>query len=154
MDAQLPERVSPEVGPDPGAWGGDTDMSGKIGTAMAERNNSMSDKAEDRRDSPRIPMRLKLRRAGSSADFEEREGDLSLGGCAWNGPGLEAGAQVEARFKLPILPDEVEAKGEVLHVTEGPQGPTVHVRFADMPVEAELAIARHLDDMRLAGEQH
>ncbi|NVJ22669.1 MULTISPECIES: PilZ domain-containing protein [Myxococcus] len=119
---------------------------------MAERNNSMSDKAEDRRDSPRIPMRLKVRRAGSSADFEARDGDLSLGGCAWNGPGLEAGAKVEVRFTLPILPDEVEARGEVLHVTDGPQGPAAHVRFEDLPVEAELAIARHLDDMRLQGE--
>ncbi|MCP3058091.1 PilZ domain-containing protein [Myxococcus sp. K38C18041901] len=119
---------------------------------MAERNDSMSDKAEDRRDSPRIPMRLKVRRVGSSAEFETREGDLSIGGCAWNGPGLEAGAQVEVRFHLPILPDEVEARGEVLHVTNGPQGPAAHVRFVDLPVEAELAIARHLDDRRLAGE--
>ncbi|MCE9667460.1 PilZ domain-containing protein [Myxococcus stipitatus] len=118
---------------------------------MAERNDSMSDKAEDRRDSPRIPMRLKLRRAGSSADFEAKEGDLSLGGCAWQGAGLEAGAQVEVRFNLPALPDEVEARGEVLHVTDGPQGPAAHVRFVDLPVEAELAIARYLDDVRLAG---
>jgi uncharacterized protein (TIGR02266 family) len=118
---------------------------------MAERNDSMSDKAEDRRDSPRVPMRLKLRRAGSPGDFETRDGDLSLGGCGWPGSGLETGARVEVRFQLPILPDEVEATGEVLQVTDGPQGPTARVRFLDLSVEAELAIARHLDDVRLRG---
>jgi uncharacterized protein (TIGR02266 family) len=107
----------------------------------------MSDKAEDRRDSPRVPMRLKVRRAGGSGNFEPRDGDLSLGGCAWQGSGMEAGAKVEVRFKLPILPDEVEATGEVLQVTDGSQGQLAHVRFLDLPVEAELAIARHLDDV-------
>lgn len=114
---------------------------------MAERNNSMGDRGEDRRDSPRVPMRLRVRRAGGSEDFETRDGDLSLGGCAWHGAGLEAGARVEVRFSLPMLPDEVEATGEVLQVTHGPQGPAAHVRFVDLPVEAELAIARHLDDV-------
>ncbi|MCP3144069.1 PilZ domain-containing protein [Pyxidicoccus xibeiensis] len=118
---------------------------------MAERNDSMSDKAEDRRDSPRVPMRLRVRRAGNSGPFESQEGDLSLGGCAWQGSGLEAGAKVEVRFKLPILPDEVEATGEVLQVSQGAQGPLAHVRFLDLPVEAELAIARHLDDVLRSG---
>ena len=121
---------------------------------MAERNDSMSDKAEDRRDSPRVPMRLKVRRAGDSGDFETRDGDLSLGGCGWPGGGLEAGTKVEVRFQLPILPDEVEATGEVLQVSNGPQGPIARVRFVDLSVEAELAIARHLDDVRLRGGAH
>ena len=118
---------------------------------MADRNDSMSDKAEDRRDSPRVPMRLKVRRAGSSGDFETRDGDLSLGGCAWQGSGMDAGTKVEVRFKLPILPDEVEATGEVLQVSQNAQGPLAHVRFMDLPVEAELAIARHLDDVLAKG---
>ncbi len=115
---------------------------------MAERNDSMSDKAEDRRDSPRIPMRLKVRREGSSGDFEQHDGDLSLGGCAWPGEGWEQGARVEVRFRLPILPDEVEATGEVLQVAPGGNGPSARVRFVDLPVESELAIARHLDDVQ------
>jgi len=123
-------------------------MSGREVTAMAERNDSMSDKAEDRRDSPRVPMRLKVRREGSSGDFEQHEGDLSLGGCAWQGSGWEQGTRVEVRFRLPILPDEVEAKGEVLHVAQGANGPAARVRFVDLPVESELAIARHLDDVQ------
>lgn len=118
---------------------------------MADRNDSMSDKAEDRRDSPRVPMRLKVRQAGSSGDFETRDGDLSLGGCAWQGSGMDAGTKVEVRFKLPILPDEVEATGEVLQVSQNAQGPLAHVRFMDLPVEAELAIARHLDDVLAKG---
>ena len=126
-------------------------MSGREATAMAERNDSMSDKAEDRRDSPRVPMRLRVRRAGGPGDFETHDGDLSLGGCAWHGAGMEAGTKVEVRFNLPILPDEVEAVGEVLQVTNGPQGPASRVRFLDLPVEAELAIARHLDDVLRQG---
>jgi hypothetical protein len=45
----------------------------------------------------------------------------------------------------------VEANGEVLHVTNGPHGPLAHVRFMELPVEAELAIARHLDDVLAQG---
>jgi uncharacterized protein (TIGR02266 family) len=118
---------------------------------MAERNESQGGKAEDRRDSPRVPLRLKVRRAGSTDAFEEREGDLSLGGVAWKGNGLTPGTAVEVRLQLPGSADEVEVRGEVLQVTSGAQGPAAHVRFVDLPVEAELAIARFLDDVRLSG---
>jgi len=130
---------------------GGPSMRGREAAAMVDRNDSMNDKAKDRRDSPRVPMRLKVRRAGSSGDFDTREGDLSLGGCAWKGTGLEVGTKVEVRFKLPILPDEVEAVGEVLQVMNGSQGPAARVRFTDLPMEAELAIARHLDDVLAQG---
>lgn len=118
---------------------------------MAERNEAQGGKAEDRRDSPRVPIRLKVRQAGGTEEWRERDGDLSLGGVAWNGDGLTAGTAVEVRFQLPGSPAEVEVRGEVLQVTQGPQGPAAHVRFQDLPVEAELAIARHLDNVRLAG---
>ena len=117
---------------------------------MAERNDSPDSRGEERRDSPRVPMHFQVRLAEGEAVFEPREGDLSLGGCAWRGGPMEAGTHVELRFRLPSLPDELRVRGEVLHVRAGPLGPATHVRFIDVPVETELAIARHLDDVQLA----
>lgn len=119
---------------------------------MAERTDSTGPKTEERRESPRVPMSFLVRRAGSGADFEAREGDLSLGGCAFRGTVLEPGTQLELRFRLPILPDELQVRGEVLSTAEPAQGAT-RVRFLELPVEAELAIARHLDDMELAASK-
>ncbi|NOK21089.1 pilus assembly protein PilZ, partial [Corallococcus carmarthensis] len=46
---------------------------------MSEQNeNQDSRTGEDRRDSPRVPMRLKVRREGAEG-FLDRAGDLSLG---------------------------------------------------------------------------
>lgn len=117
---------------------------------MAERNDSPGARGEERRESPRVPMRFLVRRVGSEAAFETREGDLSLGGCAWQGGTIEAGQQVELRFLLPSLPDELNVRGEVLKVREGQQGVATHVRFVELPVSVELAIARYLDDVQLS----
>ncbi|WP_224244148.1 PilZ domain-containing protein [Hyalangium gracile] len=114
---------------------------------MAERTDSTGPKNEERRESPRVPMSFQVRRAGSEATFESHPGDLSLGGCAFKGAGLEPGTQLELRFRLPAASDELQVRGEVL---AGSDGSATRVRFLDMAVEAELAIARHLDDMELA----
>lgn len=116
---------------------------------MAERNDSTSPKSEERRDSPRVPMHFLVRRAGSDASYEPREGDLSLGGCAFKGPSLEAGTALEVRFRLPNLTDELKVRGEVLASPEGSQGAATRVRFLELPVEVELSIARHLDETAL-----
>jgi hypothetical protein len=106
---------------------------------MAESKVSPGSGAEERRESPRVPMRFLVRRAGS-------EGDLSLGGCALRGGALEGGTQVELRLLLPSAPDELKVQGEVL---PGARGEAARVRFLDLSVEEELAIARHLDDLEL-----
>jgi hypothetical protein len=115
--------------------------------AMAEHNDAKRN--DERRESPRVPMRFQVRRAGGGG-FEWHEGDLSLGGFAWRGgTPMEAGAHVEVRFLLPgaAAGADIEARGEVLGVTQGPQGAAAHVRFLELPMEAELAIARYLDDV-------
>lgn len=114
---------------------------------MAERNNASN---EDRRESPRVPLRLEVRRAGGPGSFEPYEGDVSLGGFAWYGGAVGAGSSVEVRFTLPGLGVDVEARGEVLQVTHGAQGPHAHARFVELADDAELAIARYLDDVRLS----
>ncbi len=95
-------------------------------------------------------MKFSVRRAGSEGAFDTHEGDLSLGGCAFRGAVLEPGAQIELRFRLPSFPAELNVRGEVLVGTELSVGAATRVRFIDIPVETELAIARHLDDLELA----
>jgi hypothetical protein len=117
---------------------------------MAEQTGSTKSKGDERRDSPRVPMKFWVRRADSMAAFDTHEGDLSLGGCAFRGAVLEPGAQIELRFRLPNFPAELTVRGEVLVGTELSLGAATRVRFMELPVEAELAIARHLDDLELA----
>jgi uncharacterized protein (TIGR02266 family) len=105
---------------------------------------------KDRRESPRVSMRIRVRRAGSSDAFDSREGNISLGGFAWFGAALSVGTKVEARFTLPGSSDELQVRGEVLHVGHGSRGSSAHVRFLDLPVETEMLIARYLDDLELA----
>jgi len=120
---------------------------------MAEQNDSTGPKSEERRDSPRVPMSFLVRRAGSEAVFESREGDLSLGGCAFRSEALEPGTPLEVRFRLPTLTDELKVRGEVLPAPDVAQGGPTRVRFVELPVEVELSIARHLDDMALAASK-
>jgi hypothetical protein len=114
---------------------------------MAEQNDSTGLKNEERRDSPRVPMNFQVRPAGSAALFETHPGDLSLGGCAFRGGGLQPGSQLEVRFRVPSVPDELQVRGEVLPSSDKV---ATRVRFLELAVEAELAIARHLDDVELA----
>ena len=117
---------------------------------MSEQSkNSDQQAGMDRRDSPRVTMRFQVRRAGTADTFDSREGNLSLGGFAWFGSAMPVGTKVEARFNLPGSPEEIQVRGEVLHVGHGSRGTSAHVRFMDLPVEAELRIARYLDDVEL-----
>lgn len=136
---------------DPGRWWNATRVgyesgSGRETTAMSEQNENQDTRTgEDRRDSPRVPMRLKVRREGTEG-FLDRAGDLSLGGVGWVGEALDPGQVVEVRFALPPSLEEVQVRGEVLPPKASAPGPVVRVRFVELPVELELAIARHLDD--------
>lgn len=112
-----------------------------------ERNQRLE---EDRRESPRVSMRIHVRRAGTSDAFESREGNISLGGFAWFGWAMPVGTKVEARFALPGSDEELQVRGEVLHVGHGSRGSSAHVRFLELSQEAELRIARYIDDIELA----
>ncbi len=106
---------------------------------------------DERRDSPRVPMRFLVRDIGRpSGDWEEREGDLSLGGISWKGKTAPHGTEVDVRFRLPRVPEEVRARGEILRVKAEGLGIIFHLRFTRLEVKNELAIARYLDEW-LAG---
>lgn len=102
---------------------------------------------EDRRDYPRVPMHFEVRRIDMGGGFEPREGDLSVGGFSLIGAKLYDVETVEVRFSLPGAPEPLQARGQVVRLSEGPQGPVAHVAFVNPPVAFELAVARFLEGL-------
>jgi uncharacterized protein (TIGR02266 family) len=108
----------------------------------------------DRRDSPRIPLKLKVRYPENGEAFVERDGDIALGGVYYTEAMPPQEARVEVRFSLPTLQQEAHCTGEILRISSTEDGrPGVHVRFDELPVELELALARFIDDQELAKKQ-
>jgi uncharacterized protein (TIGR02266 family) len=101
--------------------------------------------ASDRRDSMRVPIRLMVRAAALGGSFDEHAGNLSLGGVYFTEGHPPFGTRVEIRFILPGEQREIQAVGEILRVSREETGFGAHVRFQDLPLESELAIARFLD---------
>ena len=99
----------------------------------------------DRRESLRVPIRLMVRDAALGGSFEERSGNLSLGGVFFTEGHPPFGTKVELRFVLPSERVEVRAEGEILRVSREGGAFGAHVRFHDLPLESELAIARFLE---------
>jgi hypothetical protein len=106
---------------------------------------SKEPRGADRRDSPRVPMTFLVRDVVEGGSYLERDGDLSLGGIYWKGKNPPSGTRVEVRFRLPGVPAEVRAQGEIIRVMEKGHDLDFHVRFTELDVADELAIARHLD---------
>jgi hypothetical protein len=102
------------------------------------------DPGEERRDSLRVPIRLLVRDATLGGSFEERNGNLGLGGVYFAEGHPPYGNRVELRFVIPGTRHEVRTAGEILRVSR--EGGTfgAHVKFEDLPLESELAIARFL----------
>lgn len=99
----------------------------------------------ERRDSARVPLRIMVRDLALGGSFDEREGDVSLGGVYFLAAHPPAGTVLELRFLLPGEKEEVHAVGEVVHVSRALRGFGAHVRFFELDVETELAIARYLE---------
>jgi hypothetical protein len=100
----------------------------------------------DRRDSGRVPIQLLVRDAALGGSFEPYVGNLALGGVYFDSFHPPAGTKLEVRFLVPGAREEIRVTGEVLRVSrEGPRF-GAHVKFVDIPLEAELAIARFLQD--------
>jgi hypothetical protein len=106
---------------------------------------------DDRRDYPRVPMRFEVRRIDMGGDFEPREGDLSVGGFSCVGAKLFDVETVEVRFSLPGAPAPLQARGQVVRLSESPQGTVAHVAFVNPPLAFELAVARYLEGLPASG---
>lgn len=107
------------------------------------------DRGSDRRDSPRVPLKFFVSQVEAGA-FEEKAGDLGIGGVYFEDPMVPVGKKVQLRFTLPGRPQEIRCEGEIIRVSEqeGRQG--AHVKFGELATEDELAIARFLDQHPLS----
>ncbi len=112
---------------------------------MAEDPRSSAPGWDDRRESDRVPSELLVRAAALGGSFEPYTGNLALGGVWFDAFHPPVGSRVEIRFLVPGGREEIRAVGEVLRISrEGPRF-GAHVKFVDIPLDAELAIARFLE---------
>jgi hypothetical protein len=107
-----------------------------------EKKAAVADAYADRRDSARIPMSFLVREPALGGSFELREGNLSIGGVLYWALHPPIGGRVEVRFFIPGFRKEVEAVGEVLRVSRDGDLFGTHVRFVEIPLDAEMTLAR------------
>src|SRR4051812_15770025 len=100
--------------------------------------------AAQRRESPRVPIRLGARLPGQ-AHFESHEGDVSLGGARVDLQYPPFGNEMEIALPLPEEPLPLRLLADVLRVTGGGLNWSAHLRFRELPLQVEMAIARYLD---------
>jgi hypothetical protein len=98
----------------------------------------------ERRDSERVPIQLLVRDPVLGGSFEPYAGNLGIGGVWFEAAHPPVGSRVELRFLVPGARSEVRAQGEVLRVSREGDRFGAHVKFVEIPLEAELAIARFL----------
>lgn len=104
----------------------------------------MASSVDDRRDSDRVPCKFLVRESALGGSFEERMGNLSIGGVYFAGLHPPTGSLVEVRFFVPGHEAEIEARGEVIRVSREGDQFGAHIRFTDILLESELALARFL----------
>ena len=105
------------------------------------------DRQTDRRESPRLPVKLWVRDPAVGGSFEERSGDIGVGGLYFLGDHPPVGNLVEARFTVPGREGDIRFKGEVIRVEPADRGRyNAHLRFVGLDVKTELAIAKYVDD--------
>jgi hypothetical protein len=98
----------------------------------------------ERRDSPRVPFEFMVREKALGGSFEQRAGNLAIGGIYFTGNHPPSGAEVEVRFVVPGSDLEIEAAGEVVRVRRTGDLFGSHIRFTEISVDGELAVARYL----------
>jgi hypothetical protein len=100
----------------------------------------------DRRESRRLPIQLLVRDAALGGSFEPYSGNLGIGGVWFEALHPPVGSQLELRFLVPGAREEVRVAGEVLRVSREGARFGAHVKFVEIPLDAELAIARFLQE--------
>jgi hypothetical protein len=106
--------------------------------------STTEDRAADRRESDRVPVSLFVRDVAAGGSFEEHDGNIALGGFYFAGLHPPGGDRIEVRVVLPGTNDEFTAVGEVLRISRDGPKYGVHLRFLEIPLDAELALARWL----------
>ncbi len=112
--------------------------------AQDEHGKTEAQSEADRRDSQRVPIQLLVRDAALGGSYEPFQGNLGIGGVYFDALHPPVGSRVELRFMVPGAREEVHAVGEVLRVSREGGHFGAHVKFVEIPLDAELAIARFL----------
>ncbi|MBK7857781.1 MAG: PilZ domain-containing protein [Archangiaceae bacterium] len=99
---------------------------------------------EERRASGRAPLRLWVVDPGETGVPTVYEGEVGLGGASWWTRYPPIAAEVDIHFRLPEG-FETKTRAKVLRVLDDGQDHRVQVRFTDLPVKVELALARYLE---------
>ena len=123
---------------------------------MADKDNfhvTAENVMPDRRDSPRFRLKLWVRQVEAGGSFEEKDGDVGVGGAYFVDRHHPVGKAVQLRFSLPGRAEEIRCDGEIVRVSEREGRFGAHVRFSDLSTDIELAIARFIDDYVLKGGQ-
>jgi hypothetical protein len=102
-------------------------------------------RAEERRDSPRVPHRIWVKDPAESGLFHVFDGEVSLGGASWTTPWPPLSDHIEVRFRIPDLEDELCAKAHVIRTSPEDGDLKVQVAFKGMKLKQELAFARYLE---------
>lgn len=97
--------------------------------------------ADDRRESPRIPLTLCV---GDEAEL--MEGDASLGGIGWLGRERASGTRVDLLLGVTGEAGRLRLSVEVFRVTPAGELFRVQARFVDLSLDAELTLARWLHE--------
>ena len=100
--------------------------------------------ASDRRESRRVPVELLVRDLALGGSFEPKHGNLALGGVYFDDLHPPAGDRVEVRFLLPGGRRAVHAVAQVIEAVQAGDVFGVRLRFLEIPLEDEMAIARCL----------
>jgi hypothetical protein len=99
---------------------------------------------EERRASPRAPLRLWVVDPGESGVPTVHEGEVGLGGASWWTRYPPIAPEVDIHFRLPEG-FETRAHARVLGILEDGADHRVQVKFTDLPLKVELALARYLE---------
>jgi len=101
----------------------------------------------DKRDSTRVPARLCVLDA-LEGHKTEVEGDISLGGARARLPFIPAVLKVRVQLHQGLI-----IPGEIFKVRPAREGGAdVIIRFADLTLETERALARFIDDFEISKE--
>jgi hypothetical protein len=100
----------------------------------------------DRRDSDRVPLKVMVRDTTLGGSFEERRGNISMGGLYFTEGHPPFGNRVELRFILPGTRTELSTSGHIVKVNKAGGGFGAHVKFDALSVAEELALAKFFDE--------
>jgi hypothetical protein len=104
-----------------------------------------SERNDDRRDSPRVPIRLWARDLAEGGIFQVHHADIGVGGAFWTTRYPPLGTQVEIGFRLADQKRELRAAAKIVRTTSNGEEIGLHVLFTDLDVRAELALARYVE---------